>query len=140
MRISDWSSDVCSSDLRPEAAVAAFTGLFERDDLSPGLRVMVFRLHEKRLPHALGTIYERTNASLEAAGFGGMGSASKPRQGSRVVQVPVGHAVGAANAGTGDNGGLWRSEEHTSELQSLMRISYAVFCSKKTTYTPIAAG
>src|SRR3546814_6330940 len=29
----------------------------------------------------------------------------------------------------------WRSEEHTSELQSLMRISYAVFCLKKTTYT-----
>src|SRR3546814_4802822 len=29
--------------------------------------------------------------------------------------------------------GAWRSEEHTSELQSLMRISYAVFCLKKTT-------
>src|SRR3546814_5505830 len=91
MRISDWSSDVCSSDL------------------------------EKGLPHALGTIYERTNASLEAAGFGGMGSASKPRQGSRVVQVPVGHAVGAANAGTGDNGGLWVPDggivEHANGLQ-----------------------
>src|SRR3546814_18912386 len=68
---------------------------------------MVSLLHWRRLPHALGTIYERTNASLEAAGFGGMGSASKPRQGSRVVQVPVGHAVGAAHAGTGDKGGLW---------------------------------
>src|SRR5690606_23940164 len=43
-----------SNPMRPEAAVNAFTGLFERDDLSPGLRVMVFRLHEKRLPHALG--------------------------------------------------------------------------------------
>src|SRR3546814_3372537 len=31
----------------------------------------------------------------------------------------------------------WRSEEHTSELQSLMRISYAVFCLKKTTYNKI---
>src|SRR3546814_10779518 len=30
-----------------------------------------------------------------------------------------------------DKGSLWRSEEHTSELQSLMRISYAVFCLKK---------
>src|SRR3546814_3800469 len=96
-----------SNPMRPEAAVAAFTGLFERDDLRPGLRVMVFRLHKKRLPHALGTIYERTNASLEAAGSGGMGSASKPRQGVRVVQVPVGHAVDAATAGTGDNGGPW---------------------------------
>src|SRR3546814_8426918 len=33
----------------------------------------------------------------------------------------------------GDQGGLRRSEEHTSELQSLMRISYAVFCLKKKT-------
>src|SRR3546814_15567984 len=50
-----------------------------------------------------------------------MGSASKPRQGSRVVQVPVGHAVGAANAGTGDNGGLWVPDggivEHANGLQ-----------------------
>src|SRR3546814_2658776 len=30
---------------------------------------------------------------------------------------------------------IWRSEEHTSELQSLMRISYAVFCLKKTIHT-----
>src|SRR3546814_9839948 len=35
--------------------------------------------------------------------------------------------------GIGDAGGLLRSEEHTSELQSLMRISYAVFCLKKKT-------
>src|SRR3546814_5471292 len=36
----------------------------------------------------------------------------------------------------GGDGGQWRSEEHTSELQSLMRISYAVFClKKKTTHT-----
>src|SRR3546814_5847497 len=31
---------------------------------------------------------------------------------------------------------IWRSEEHTSELQSLMRISYAVFCLKKKTQQP----
>src|SRR3546814_5284672 len=47
-----------------------------------------------------------------------------------------GAAVGdvAATAAKGElagNSGLFRSEEHTSELQSLMRISYAVFCLKK---------
>src|SRR3546814_13855280 len=89
-----------SNPMRPEAAVAAFTGLFERDDLSPGLRVMVFRLHAKRLPHALGTISERPNASLEAAGFGGMGSASNPPPGGRGIPVPRGASGGAANAGT----------------------------------------
>src|SRR3546814_10319811 len=40
---------------------------------------------------------------------------------------------GLENAAFARLGGLLRSEEHTSELQSLMRISYAVFCLKKTT-------
>lgn len=94
-----------ANPMRPEAAVAAFTGLFEHDDLSPGLRTMVFRLHEKRLPHALGTIYERTNAALEAAGFGGMGAGTKqPRYTGRMVQAPSASAGGQANAG---GGGLW---------------------------------
>src|SRR3546814_5728427 len=47
---------------------------------------------------------------------------------------------GRLNTGGGKsdaNPGSSRSEEHTSELQSLMRISYAVFCLKKKTYTPI---
>src|SRR3546814_10462090 len=47
------------------------------------------------------------------------------------------HAVGgdlaAAGLALAEMGGLKRSEEHTSELQSLMRISYAVFCLKKNT-------
>src|SRR3546814_4608966 len=40
------------------------------------------------------------------------------------------------HAGLHHVGKLFRSEEHTSELQSLMRISYAVFCLKKKTQTP----
>jgi hypothetical protein len=89
-----------ANPMRPEAAVAAFTGLFEHDDLSPGLRTMVFRLHEKRLPHALGTIYERTNAALEAAGFGGMGAGAKQqRYPGRMMQAPSVSAGGQAAAG-----------------------------------------
>src|SRR5690606_38100761 len=83
----------------------------ERDDLTPGLRTMVFRLHEKRLPHALGTIYERANAALEDAGFGGMGASAKPRYGgSVIVQAPAaGGAGGAVAGGTVATGadGLW---------------------------------
>src|SRR3546814_1711720 len=41
------------------------------------------------------------------------------------------HVAGGVRAGGLANRGLVRSEEHTSELQSLMRISYAVFCLKK---------
>src|SRR3546814_3467420 len=52
------------------------------------------------------------------------------RQHLKLVRLPIppsGHGVGGAISGRGD----LRSEEHTSELQSLMRISYAVFCLKK---------
>lgn len=107
--------------MRPEAAVAAFTGLFGSDDLTPGLRTLVFRLHEKRLPHALGTIYERSNDALEAAGFGGMGS-GKPRYGRGgqvAVAVPVPAQVPAASAD-----GLWVPDggvvEHVQGFQPAM--------------------
>ena len=86
--------------LRPDAAVRAFTDLFGEDDLTPGLRTLVFRLHDKRLPHALGMIYERTNAALEEAGFDGLSAqpTKHPRRGTAPVQ-----AGGAQDA----PGGMW---------------------------------
>src|SRR3546814_9308086 len=56
------------------------------------------------------------------------GAAFRPLAG--VVARNHGRNAGARRGG--DDGGVRRSEEHTSELQSLMRISYAVFCLKKT--------
>jgi hypothetical protein len=112
-----------ANPMRPEAAVAAFTGLFGIDDLTPGLRTLVFRLHEKRLPHALGTIYERSNDALEAAGFGGMGS-GKPRYGrggqvTVAVPVPMPAQGPAASAD-----GLWMPDggvvEHIQGFQPPM--------------------
>src|SRR3546814_8055341 len=50
----------------------------------------------------------------------------EPGAGERAPQLSASRAVG------GIGGSRKRSEEHTSELQSLMRISYAVFCLKKT--------
>src|SRR3546814_3423729 len=88
MRISDWSSDVCSSDL-------VFGG---RHRLERQMRVAFG--HARHQEHALGVD--------DLAAF--------PRNLSRRARHGA-HAV--------------RSEEHTSELQSLMRISYAVFCLKK---------
>lgn len=52
--------------MRPEVAVAAFTELFSADDLTPGLRQLVFRQFDKRLPKVLGDVYARANESLEA--------------------------------------------------------------------------
>src|SRR3546814_7309490 len=90
MRISDWSSDVCSSDL---------LALVDR----PGDR------------HS-GFWYQEAAQCRRRSGFGGqeLQAVDEGRRGRR-----------AEDAG--------RSEEHTSELQSLMRISYAVFCLKKKT-------
>src|SRR3546814_7983717 len=95
MRISDWSSDVCSSDLQfavrleqPDDPAA--------DDADPRERDA-----QRRPGGGRGGI----------GGHAGLHEATEPR--------PV-----IASA-------LSRSEEHTSELQSLMRISYAVFCLKK---------
>src|SRR3546814_6277967 len=138
MRISDWSSDVCSSDLdrsqpreepgvlRVDAGVDQPRGLFGQADAFV-------------LGRFLGA------ARLQGRG----GSRESARQGRRSAAhgrvarpVPRGSLCVDPCGDTGARHRLhprcrraWRSEEHTSELQSLMRISYAVFCLKKKKQT-----
>src|SRR3546814_10044315 len=102
MRISDWSSDVCSSDLHfgGEVVQRALVGAADIHAGAAADRLEPFQYLDRR-----GVVIT-----------GGRGRGSE--------QV-VGHDD-AIRAGE-------RSEEHTSELQSLMRISYAVFCLKKKT-------
>src|SRR3546814_2506264 len=107
MRISDWSSDVCSSDLggahrsgRPE----------DGDGLHP--------------------ISSRTWTSTSIAASGATGTSPSSRSSTppwpgRIVPLSFTPARRLSQLSNR------RSEEHTSELQSLMRISYAVFCLKK---------
>src|SRR3546814_3363782 len=102
MRISDWSSDVCSSDL-------CWCGGIDALILTP----FVLCLSKHR--SSLSTSQRRT-ALRQAQGERGFG-----------VYLPSYTTNRSTNAS--------RSEEHTSELQSLMRISYAVFCLKKTKTT-----
>src|SRR3546814_8239126 len=112
MRISDWSSDVVSSDLRA-------TAQRETDD-----RKFVFSFHGGR--KITGSACCFPNDARHQAGLPANRSAC--RRGSSASwkfdsPTPTRrYSVGAV-----------RSEEHTSELQSLMRISYAVFCLKKKT-------
>src|SRR3546814_1504979 len=114
MRISDWSSDVCSSDLATKVNVPAPSGAAGGAG-GPGTA-----------GGAGGSAGVIACGAVGAAGgggaFGGLGG--------------FGGAGGAGGSGSGASFGtvtcaLPRSEEHTSELQSLMRISYAVFCLKK---------
>src|SRR3546814_7337819 len=114
MRISDWSSDVCSSDL-----VLAGPPLVEPLGLAepvghPGV--------ERRDAEGVGPLLLVVGAT-EAGGV---------LQG-RTVQDPLREeALRGGHLGEGLRGDrVARSEEHTSELQSPMRISYAVFCLKK---------
>src|SRR3546814_10365718 len=106
MRISDWSSDVCSSDL--------IRGDMKRD------RPEIARA---------GDIGDRLTgeAAREERRKGG---------GRRVIHMPEQQAFArdaqcVRHQQFGIQPGSSRSEEHTSELQSLMRISYAVFCLNK---------
>src|SRR3546814_2399769 len=124
MRISDWSSDVCSSDLVGSAK-----------------RISVL---------VIGPCVRSIRPPPRAVWRGGTGLAA----GSAAVAIGVGVSVKQDPPrlrGGGPPGGWWsgfasrrhvaqgrqpppsRSEEHTSELQSLMRNSYAVFCLKKKT-------
>src|SRR3546814_7715291 len=103
MRISDWSSDVCSSDLPQRATKRA--------------RVLI----------TAQNIAGRACAMLACRRAGRMVSTYLKQ--FDVIDIWMTPTLGTEPV---------RSEEHTSELQSLMRISYAVFCLKKKKKPPTA--
>src|SRR3546814_2563230 len=113
MRISDWSSDVCSSDLNLHRAHSM------RSDIAAGACRMHSTARGARPAQAI-LVDQRANARDGAI-------SNNLLQISRAVDAPAEPPHGCAHERTVHP----RSEEHTSELQSLMRISYAVFCLKK---------
>src|SRR3546814_8705209 len=117
MRISDWSSDVCSSDL--EAARGGDEGVGELLAVFLGAGGDLLGVAEVAAEDDLDRPLGAHDGDLRR----------RPGVVHVAAQVLGGHhVVGAAV-------GLARSEEHTSELQSLMRTSYAVFCLKQKTET-----
>src|SRR3546814_5228787 len=107
MRISDWSSDVCSSDLSRLAVDAADAAAAINPEID--VEAMQVAVHEQGATIAV-------SVTVDA--------------GARLIRFPLVPMPSPRIARTAA-----RSEEHTSELQSLMRISYAVFCLKKKTHT-----
>src|SRR3546814_8961318 len=137
MRISDWSSDVCSSDLTAEDAVVSLDfdaldgGFLLPGEADPVWAGDIDRMFVSLVPPD----YDLTEAALAAPveGWAEMSAITCTGSGSVLAigdaMLPE-HGLGIAN-GYDDSYHLTRSEEHTSELQSLMRNSYAVFCLKK---------
>src|SRR3546814_8425498 len=114
MRIRDWSSDVCSSDLHS-------SGSGQREDV----RITAIAGGESSATRRAGATKrtkERTagRACHPGSGEGNGYRHAHPRRGYGIADDHHRRATDPK-----------RSEEHTSELQSLMRISYAVFCLKK---------
>src|SRR3546814_8858984 len=117
MRISDWSSDVCSSDLdrgeqvgRPHLAVLLAWqqfGLGQPEDVGGGV--------DQPVVEELFDLLQAQPLDIHRAAAAEM---AQPLDALRGADQPAGAAD--------------RSETHTSDLQSLMRSSYAVFCLKKT--------
>src|SRR3546814_7935179 len=128
MRISDWSSDVCSSDLASGLGAGAAAGTAPARGAAPSRRSRSRPIAE-RLPLGLfGAIPPGAAEDIRDA-FGIVGPVADEQRVPACVMrgLPEGVGIGFKQDF------LFRSEEHTSELQSLMRISYAVFCLKKKT-------
>src|SRR3546814_4431012 len=126
MRISDWSSDVCSSDLQE----LLYTLTYDNSVAEPtaGIRTIEIQADDGGASNNLSLV-AIASISVTAA------DAQPPVLAANQMTIDEGGtavlsaAELAATDPDSDEGGLlFRSEEHTSELQSLMRISYAVFC------------
>src|SRR3546814_3261256 len=138
MRISDWSSDVCPSDLpHHEGVVLVAVGVAE----IAGVEAFAARARRALVAAAMG---ERDGVEPLHLGLipGRKRDHRAVAHARRLTVERAGQAdAGAARPAPGDEAVEFhrplrphRSEEHTSELQSPMRTSYAVFCLKKKTH------
>src|SRR3546814_5914568 len=116
MRISDWSSDVCSSDLRGHSHKWSCPN-YNRNAL---LYANIFRIPESRRFRWFSDLCKTCDFWIKQA------SLNKIWRANLILLINLIFYLYYFNSS--------RSEEHTSELQSLMRISYAVFCLKKKTH------
>src|SRR3546814_1525236 len=135
MRISDWSSDVCSSDLGRRGAVflvyavlLAATGLMFKAVPAGFIPTQdkLYLIAGVKLPE--GASIARTDAMLSKVADIAMNTEGVAHS----IAFPGLNALQFTNP---PNTGVVRSEEHTSALQSLLRISYAVFCLTKNIHT-----
>src|SRR3546814_7953030 len=124
MRISDWSSDVCSSDLEntaePRSAAAG-----ESVEIDAGGHHFDGHQHAA-FTKGRGDAGAWSEDAITEIGVAGRESDDEATKNPGIARNIMGVLLVHRMVGEDE-----RSEEHTSELQSLMRISYAVFCLKK---------
>src|SRR3546814_2601314 len=129
-----WSSDVCASDLEQVDAAAVVFGDLARQRQAKAGAVALGRIKRQqrvgqhRFVHAAAAI---KHIDAPVAGDVAQRQLDLLRRASRFVRVAQQVQQRLLNLRGVQARGAVRSEEHTSELQSLMRISYAVFCLKK---------
>src|SRR3546814_1309144 len=123
MRISDWSSDVCSSDLWGKGSEGTEELAHKVVALADGGTANFKPLYDEKLPlfDKIDTICKQIYGASGAVADKKVRDQLKQWESDGYGDFPVCMAKTQYS----------RSEEHTSELQSLMRISYAVFCLKK---------
>src|SRR3546814_2797376 len=119
MRISDWSSDVCSSDLTSEASSADIVAWNDSPAIGCGMRSA--EIHRKTAETSIDVELhlDGTGEYEVSTGIGFLDHMLEQLSRHSLIDIKV-KAVGDLHIDQ------HRSEEHTSELQSLMRISYAV--------------
>src|SRR3546814_2845207 len=117
MRISDWSSDVCSSDLHWQCARQHHEGRRAKE-----------RHRHRNEPKGCQTHCQRQYGDWQHT----LADAPEPERALRQWKTSqLTQMLGQKFQHALKHDHVSRSEEHTSELQSLMRHSYAVFCLKK---------
>src|SRR3546814_5755882 len=136
MRISDWSSDVCSSDLLSGSKPYSWSGPLTShaivhfwSDASKWVIVPAPDLPAIRLAHVVST--SAPSGVTKPKPVTTTRRIVIPFIGPCPRRVPRHYRRRASRGAARIKKASRRSEEHTSELQSLMRISYAVFCLKK---------
>src|SRR3546814_10583933 len=142
MRISDWGSDVCSSDLRDDLAFTPQIGIGETGNIAHvnarahHLAALADRLQRCGNEGADRREYDR-GIQLFGRQVGRPARPAAPQRPRELLPALVAFLREGIDFAPlpGDDLREDRSAEHTSELQSLMRISYAVFCLKKTNIT-----
>src|SRR3546814_2114582 len=124
MRISDGSSDVCSSDLALDVGVIDFLvkPVRPRELRARCRNLLQLRQQAESVKQRALSLEQRLLSSMHEV-----------EERERETLTRLARAIAYRDSGTSANLERLarRSEEHTSELQSLMRISYAVFCLKK---------